>query len=600
MKNLALPLTSVITLLSTALLITDWLRPDVIGLLVMVLLGITGLTTPSETVAGFSSSATITILSISILAEGLTQTGVARSLSQWMKRWGGQQEGRLVLITLLAGAGVSLFMNNVAALGVLMPAVISLARQTRTAPSRLLMPLSFGVIAGGMATLFTTSNIIVSTALHEAGLRPFGVLDFLPIGLPVVLVTAAYMTFVGRRLLPVHYPAHMVQQMRQVRQQLIETYGLGRSLIEFEVDPGSPLADQSLRQARWATRLGLNIVALERNGQMRPISSAGEIIRSGDVVLAFGTADEASCRALGLRLLRGPDLSNYPLDPQLTLAEIVIPPHSQLDGQSLRQVRFRERFNLNVLAIWRRGRPIYRSLGQTTLRVGDGLLVQTTLEHLRLARQNRDLFVLEEDPEAILHPARHRRAVLIGLMVLLAAVSNLLPLAVATLAGALAMILSGCLTMDEAYRSIDWKAIFLIAGFWPLSTAIQNSGLAAGLVTGFLRLSSHLAPTFILAFMLVFTALLTNIMAGQSAAPILLAPIGLSIAKATGLNPYALLMAVALGCSLAFPTPIGHPVNTMIMGAGGYRSRDFIKVGGPLTLILFFVILAGLHLFWHV
>ncbi len=600
MNDAALLLTSAIAFLSVAALIADWLRPDVVGLMVMVLLGITGLTTPSETVAGFSSSATLTILSVSILAEGLTQSGVARSLSRWMKRWAGQQEGRLVLVTLFAGAIASFFMNNVAALGVLMPAVIGLARQTRSAPSRLLMPLSFGVIAGGMATLFTTSNIIVSNTLQEAGLRPFGVLDFLPVGLPVVLVTAAYMYFVGRHLLPVRYPAHMAQQMRQVRHELVETYGLGRSLVECEVEPASPLANQSIRQARWATRLGLNIVALERNGQMRPVVSSQEIIRPGDVVLAFGSAEPEACRSLGLRPLPSPDLSVYPPDPQLTLAEVVVPPHSQLDGRSLREIRFRERFNLNVLAIWRRGQPIYRHLGHATLRAGDGLLVQATLEHLHLAHQSRDLIVLEEDPEAVLHPARYRWAVWIGLIVLLVILANLVPVAMATLAGAAAMVLSGCLTMDEAYRSIDWKAIFLIAGFWPLSTALQSSGLAAELVTGFLHLSSRLSPPLILALLLAMTALFTNLMAGQSAAPILLAPIGLSIARATGLDPRALLMAVALGCSLAFPTPIGHPVNTMVMGSGGYRARDFIRVGGPLTLILFLTILAGLHLFWRI
>ena len=598
--NLALLLTAAITLASSLALIADFLRPDVIALLVMVLLGILGLTTPTETVAGFGSSATITILAISIIAEGLTQSGVTRQVSQWIKRLAGRDESRLLVVTLLAGAFMSFFMNNVAALGVLMPATISLARQTRTAPSRLLMPLSFGVIAGGMTTLFTTSNIIASGTLHEAGFRPFGVLDFLSVGLPVVLVTTLYMVFIGRHLLPVHFPASLARQMQQVRSQLEQMYGIEGTLLDIEVLPHSSFADKSIRDAGWGTRAGLNLVALIHHGQILPAPGPQHIVQVGDVIIGFGKATPDELEKLGLRQLHTPTLPREILDGQTTLSEIVIPPHSSMAGKSLDQIHFRERFHLNVLALWRNGQPIHHNLAQINLQVGDGLLVQTTLEDLRLAREERNMVVLEEDLDAVLRPTKRRLAAFIALSVLLVAVFDLLPISIASLAGAMAMVLTGCLTMDEAYQSIDWKAIFLIAGLWPLSTAIQNSGLAKVVVDEFLRVTSGAGPEIIVGLLLIVTALLTNIMAGQSAAPIILAPIGLSIAKATGLDPRALLMAIALGCSLAFPTPIGHPVNIMVMGSGGYSFRDYVKVGGPLTVILFFVILAGLHFFWHI
>ncbi len=592
--------TAAITFASTVALIADWLRPDIVALVVMALLGITGQTTPSQTFAGFSSSATITILSISIIAEGLTQSGATRSLSQWMKRMAGQDEGRLLVVVLIAGAVMSFFMNNVAALGVLMPATISLARQTKTAPSRLLMPLAFGVIAGGMATLFTTSNIIASTTLHEAGLRAFGALDFLPVGLPVVIVTALYMYFIGRRMLPEHFPAALERQMQQVRNQLVNMYGIDRSQLDFEVLPESPFANKTIREAQWTTHVKLNIAAIERDGQMIPAPDAQQVIYPGDVVLAFGKITDDACKRLGLRLLHSPTIPQRILNDRTTLAEIVIPPHSNFSGKTLGEIHFRERFSLNVLAIWRRGRAIHHNLADFVLRAGDGLLVQTTLKNLRLVRDERNLVVLEEDPDAVLRPGKQRIATWIGILVLIVAIFNFLPISIASVAGAVAMVLTGCLTMDEAYQSIDWKAIFLIAGLWPLSTAIQNSGLAKWIVDEFLSLTHGAGTIIIVGSLLLVTAFLTNIMAGQSAAPIILAPIGLTIASSTGLDPRALLMTIAVGCSLAFLTPIGHPVNIMVMGSGGYNFRDFVKIGGPLTIILFFVILAALHFFWHV
>jgi len=600
MPSVSFLITAFITFASTVTLVADWLRPDVVALLVMALLGITGQTTPSQTFAGFSSSATITILSISVIAEGLTQSGATHSISQLMKRMAGQDEGRLLVVILLAGAVMSFFMNNVAALGVLMPATISLARQTKVAPSRLLMPLSFGVIAGGMATLFTTSNIIASTTLHEAGLRPFGILDFLPVGLPVILVTALYMYFIGRRMLPARYPAALARQMQQVRNQLVDMYGIEKSKIDLEVLPDSPFANTTIRDAQWTKHVKLNIAAIERKGELILSPNSQQVIYPGDVVLAFGKITEDACQRLKLRLLETPTMPQRIINEHMTLAEIVIPPHSNMADKTLDEIHFRERFNLNVLALWRRGRAIHHNLANFPLRVGDGLLVQTTLENLHIVRGEHNLVVLEEDPDAIMRPGKQRIAVLIGVLVLLVAVFDLMPISIASIAGAIAMVLAGCLTMDEAYQSIDWKAIFLIAGLWPLSTAIQNSGLAKWVVTEFLNVTHGAGNIIIVGALLLVTAFLTNIMAGQSAAPIILAPIGMTIAASTGLDPRALLMTIAVGCSLAFPTPIGHPVNIMVMGSGGYTFKDFVKIGGPLTVILFFVMLAALHFFWQV
>jgi len=591
-------ITLIITVSATILLISNWLRADLIALLVLVLLGITGLVAPNEALAGFSGSAVITILAISIIAEGLQQTGITHWLGQQMTRLAGFGETRLLVVLMLSGAILSLFMNNIAAMAILLPATMGLSRQLRIPPSRVLMPLAYGVVAGGMATLFTSSNIITSSALRDAGYAPFGVLDFLPIGLPLIFVTVVYILLIGRRLLPVRNPAGQASDFHRSREELLLTYSMESSLWEFLVPRGSAMAGLSIRQGKWRTQIRLNVLGIAREGIFTAAPSPETIIREGDVILAQGEAPTQALEDYGLRLLDTAPVMAQATNGDAALTELVLPPHSKLIGRTLREAQFREKFNLTVLSMWRAGKPIHMGFANLPLQVGDGLLVQGSASNLRMLFKERDFIILEDDPESILRPQKARLATIIGLVSLFVAIMGWLPIALISIAGAAAMVLAGCLSMDEAYQSIDWRAIFLIAGMWPLSTAIQSSGLNDEIVWGLLNLTNYASPWVLVALMLFVTMLLTNIMAGQAAAPIVLAPIGLSIAKATGTDPRMMLMAIALGCSLAFPTPIGHPVNVIVMGSGGYTFKDFFHVGWMLTLILIPAILLGLHFFW--
>jgi len=590
--------TLVITVLATTLLVSNWLRPDLVALLVLVLLGIGGLVSPTEALAGFSGSAVITILAISIIAEGLQQTGITQRLGQKMRQLAGQGETRLLIVVMLSGAVLSLFMNNIAAMAVLLPATMGLARQVRMPPSRLLMPLAYGVIAGGMATLFTSSNIITSSALRDAGLAPFGVLDFLPIGIPLVLVVVLYTLFIGRHLLPVSDPAGKASDFHRLREELLSTYSMERELFEVSIPPGSAMAGLSIRRGEWRTRIRLNVLGIARNGTFISAPTSETIVREGDVVLVQGEPPEDALIDYGLQVLEDGPVITQATNGDAVLSELVLPPHSKLVGKTLREVHFREKFNLTVLALWRAGEPIHMGFASMPLEVGDGLLVQGLAANLRMLYRERDFIVLEDDPEGILRPQKARLATNIGMITLFVAITGWLPIALVSLAGAVAMILTGCLNMDEAYQSIDWRAIFLIAGMWPLSTAIQSSGLSAHIVSGLEQLANSASPLVLVTLLLLVTMTLTNIMAGQAAAPIVLAPIGLAIAQATNTNPRMMLMAIALGCSLAFPTPIGHPVNVIVMGSGGYTFKDFFRVGWLLTLIMIPAILLGLHFFW--
>jgi di/tricarboxylate transporter len=588
----------VIILIASFLLITEKLRPDLVALAMLAILGLSGLVTPAQTFAGFSGSAVMTILAISIISSGLHATGVTHWLGAWMRHLGGRSEPRLILVTMLASAILSLLMNNIAVAGVLLPAVMTLSRQADHPPSRLMMPLAFGTLLGGMATLLTTSNIIVSGALKDAGFTPFGLLDFLPIGIPVVLVGVLYMLLWGRRLLPNKPSALTDMRLRFGGRSLASLYDLEKNVCYILVLPGSFVAGQTLQEGQWYQRFGLSAIGVLHLGHLTVAPSRDKIIYGGDVVVAQGTPDPEVLNKFGLRLEK-PTLPLKVVDESIILAEVVLAPHTSLVGSTLKDIHFREKFGFNVLAVWREGSSLQEDISDLPLRFGDALLVQGEAARLRYLREGRDFIVLEEDPDPVMNPSRAKAALVITLVTLTVAAFGWLPVAEVAFVGAVLILLFGCLGMEEAYRSIEWKAVFVIAGMWPLSFAIQSSGLAELAVGAIARLFGQVSPLGLAAVLIGFTLLVTQLVGGQVAS-LILSPLALAAAMASGADPRGMGMAVALGCSLAFLTPFGHPVNVMVMGPGGYTMKDFLRVGAPLTLLLIVTILAGLHWFWGV
>jgi di/tricarboxylate transporter len=585
-----------ITLIAAVLLITEKLRPDLVALSMLVVLGLSGLVTPTQTFAGFSGSAVMTILAISIISGGLHATGVTHWMGKWMRQLGGQSEPRLILVIMLASAALSLLMNNIAAAGVLLPAVMTLSRQTDRPPSRLMMPLAFGTLLGGTATLLTTSNIIVSGALKDAGYIPFGLLDFLPIGLPIVIVGLLYMLLWGRRLLPSRPSALDDMRQRFGGRSLASLYNLEKNVCYVLVLPGSFVAGQTLQEGQWYQRFGLSAIGVLHQGHLNVAPSRERIIYGGDVVVAQGSPDPEVLRNFGLRLEK-PTLPLKVVDESVVLAEVVLSPHTSLVGSTLKDIHFREKFSLNVLAVWREGNSLVEGISDLPLRFGDALLVQGEAVRLRYLREGRDFIVLEEDPDPVMNPARAKAALVITLLTLTIAAIGWLPVAQVAFAGAILMLLTGCLGMEDAYQSIEWKAIFVIAGMWPLSYAIQSSGLAEMAIDAIANILGQVSPLGMAGILLGFTLLVTQLVGGQVAS-LILSPLALAAALASGADARGMGMAVALGCSLAFITPFGHPVNVMVMGPGGYSMRDFLRVGAPLTLLVILTILAGLRLFW--
>ncbi len=596
-------LTFAILLGAVALLLSDRLRADVVALLVVLALGVGGVLTPREAFSGFASSAVVTIVAIFVVTEGLRVTGLSERAGELLERVAGTGERRLVIVIMVAGAGLSMVMNNIAAAAILLPAVSGLARRNHISLGQLLMPLAFSTLLGGMATLFTTANIIVSGVLRGQDLAGYGVLDFLPVGIPIIIAGIAYMVLWGRRLLPEPSPLTAAERETAEQQALIDVYRLGERLFRARVPAGSPLVGQSLAQSDLRRTAAVNVVGLDRQDRLTAAPAPGEILIAGDILFLEGKIDEFKERPVAgwLELLPAAEWQNTHLESEsVVIVEVVLAPRSTLLGQTLRAARFRDKYGMNVVGIWRGGRPIRSNLGELPLEFGDALLLQGEHGRIKLLRTEPDLIVLNgRDAERLsaARPAQRRLALLILLGALVLA--GLIPSSVGEimLGAALLMVLVGILTMDQAYGAMEWRSVFLVAGMLPLGLAMTKSGAASLLADKLIAILGPAGPLATLGGLVLLTTLLAQVMNGAAVATVV-APIAIGAAQHTGLDPRALAMGVTLAASLAFLTPLGHPVNVLVMGPGGYQFRDYLRVGLPLTVLLIALILLLLPVFW--
>lgn len=584
-------ITFVVLILAILLFLSDRLRPDLVALLVMLALGLSGVLTSQETFSGFSRSAVITIIAIFVLAEGLRRTGLTDKLGEILIRLGGKREGTLVFTVTLAGAILSLFMNNIAAASVLMPAISGAARKVGVSPSRLLMPLAYGTILGGMATLLTTTNILVSGLLRDRGLAGFGLLDFASVGLPIVIFGTLYMAAIGRHLLPAQ--AHPEPpSVPFADDDLQGVYRLNERLIRGRVFAASPLVGQTVRQSQLREKYKLNLVAIQHGGRMIETISPEMELKAGDILHLVGRLDLIPVPELETEL----ELISETTLPSMGLVEVVLTPRSLLIGKTLRDLHFREKYGMNVLAIWRAGRPYRTGHGEMPLQFGDALLLQGPPGRLRVLQTEPELLVLARRLVSV-----NRRKALLAALVMLITLTTAALSSFATgeimLTGALAMVLIGILDMDQAYRAVEWKSVFLVAGMLPLGTALAKTGAAALLGNTLTSALGQHGNLVLLAGLVGLTILFTQVMNGAAVAAIM-APIGIQVGQMAGADPRTLAMAVALATSVAFITPLGHPVNVLVMGPGGYKFTDYAKVGLLLTLIVFAVIMVFLPIFW--
>ena len=576
---------------------SERIRVDVISMMVLLTLLFTGLLTIEEAFSGFSSPAVITVWAIYIVSAGLMYTGIADFLGRRIMKVSGTEEWRLIMVIMVTVGVMSAFMNNIGATAVLLPAVIAIGREVNIPASKLLIPLAFGSLLGGVTTLIgTPPNLLVSQALGAAGYEPFSLFDYTPMGLIIMTSSIAYMVLIGRHLLP--------DRQSEEDEDLVQEYHLRDYMTEFKVLPDSPLVGLTLVETRLGEEHGLNVVGIVRDERVRVGIMPDEQIKSDDLLLVTGALEKILAPEESLGVAINPDFQLEDTDlksPESTIGEIVVSQKADFIGQTLEEINFRKRFNLTVLAMWHQETAIVDRIGHAPIRLGDTLLVHGRREQLQSLRQVPDFLVLGPVSAAINTESRRTNkapyAIAIFLLMIGLVTTGTVHIAAASVLAAILMVLTGCLNMDEAYRSIEWQSVFLIAGMLPMGIAMANTGTAEYLSDMIIGLVGGYGPQAIMIGLFILTTLITEFMSNAAAA-VLVAPIAISSAVQLGIAPHAFVMGVGIAASNSFLFPIGHQASVLVYGPGNYRFFDYTKVGLPLTLLIWVLLIIFLPIFW--
>lgn len=570
----------VLCILSLAILFfaTGWIRMDLVSILILLSLPLFEIIPVEQAFVAFSNPAVITVAAMFIMSAAIANTGVTAHLGRWLFSFAEKSEAKLVLAIMSLTAVASAFINNIGAAAVLLPMVTGVAKKAEIAASRLLMPLAFGSLIGGVCTLIgTPPNILINELMLEYTGQQFSMFDFTPLGIMVIIISISYMMLFGRHLLPNNPPAS-VQQLNQVKAYV----------SEILLTKNSSFVGKTLQETGLTSDFQLNIRSLLRE-QLKITSPRHSIVlRVGDILFLEGKPEQL----LKLKKIKGIEVvpgANQVNDSQQKekhqVAEVALTPNNELVGKTLREVHFRDTHDLNVLAIWRHGEPVVKRVDHVVLTFGDMLLIEgPESKILHLADKHDFLLLGGIKPEPYL-PAKAPLALLIMLAVILSVTAGLLPIMHAASLGAAAMVLTNCIKLNDAYESINWPVIMLIAGTLPLGTAMEASGASSYLANQMTSLAGPYGPWFTLGVLFLITMLLTCIMSNAATA-VLLAPIAFDLSAHFGVNPQPFFMAVALAASTCFMTPVSHQSNALVIGPGGYVFADYLKVGTPLNILV--------------
>lgn len=572
-----------IVVVALLMFIVEIFPADITAIAIMVALILLKQVTPEQGIAGFSNPATITVMAMFILSSGVARTGALQRASTLLIQWGGKRLPQQIMALGLIAGPMSALVNNTAIVSVFLPIVEDFCQQHRISPSKLLMPLSFATILGGMISVIGTSTSVLASGLSDdLGLGEFSLFQFALLGVITFAVGMAYLALIAPRLLP---------NRQGDDRGLSQRYGMKDYVSELVITPRSSLVGQTLRSSQLQRRFDVDILEIIRNNTHFPQPLADKTLEAGDILLARGGKQDL------LKIREGEGLEILPdvqfgqkswqgdISTEEGIAEALIISNSNLIGSTLKDIRFRQRYNVTVLAI-RRGQELLRDrMGTVPLRFGDLLLVQGPKQSLVGIQTGRNLLLLEQRDIETLRTNKANTALTIGLAVVATAAFTDYPILVSALAGVIAMIVSGCLKPGELYQAVRWDVIFLLACLIPLGTAMDNSGATEWLANQLVTLSGGMSSYWLLTLLYVLTVLLTAVLS-NNASVILLVPVGVQVAQAIDISPLTTIFVITFAASNSFMTPIGYQTNTMVYSAGGYRFIDFLKVGGPLSLIM--------------
>ena len=570
---------------------------DIAALIAMVALPLTGVISVKEALAGFSDPNIVLIAGLFIIGEGLVRTGVAQRLGEGITAAAGGSEARLLALLMVAVAGMGSFMSSTGVVAIFIPIALRVARQMNIAPGRLMMPLSMAALISGMMTLVATApNLVVNAELIRRGYEGFEFFAFTPFGLPLLALAVTYMLYARRHLVgaePAPAPA------RPGIRNWIDEFGLARREARLRVSPASGLAGQRLDSLNLRSSAGINILGIERQGRLGKLlirPQAHTELEVGDILL-IDTIGKAVGPDAGLDAVRAiggledaPQSGTYFLDrsQEIGMAEAMVAPGSCLHGQTPVDAKFRSVHDLSIVAVKRGATILDGPAAAIQLQTGDLLLLAGPWRAIRrLKDERRNLLLLDlPEEENTYTPARskapHAVVILTALIAVLA--SGILPAAQAVLIACLAMGFFGCIDSASGYRSLNWRVLVLIVGMLPFALALERTGGIDMAATGIISLFGEAHPQAVVAALFAVTAVI-GLFISNTATAVLMGPVALSIAETLGLSPYPFAMTVALAASAAFMTPVSSPVNTLVMGPGGYRFSDFVRIGVPFALL---------------
>lgn len=590
-------------------------RSDLVAICSLLALLLTGMLTVPEAFAGFSNQTVIMIAALFIVGEGIFQTGLAQKAGNLLVSWTGKSEWRLMVLMMLLVATLGGFISNTGTVAILMPIVVSLCRQVELHPSKMLMPLAFASSMGGVLTLIgTPPNMLASQSLQEHGYGALSFFSFTPIGILIFVAGAAFMWFYARKRLD--KPVEKSTEMETFQgRALLEQYEVVPFVHAVRVPPNNEAVGKSLKQLQWPSHYGLTVLEIvQKNGEgklrfpprpnkRRFTAKPGYILEENDVLFVYATPESFQhfIEETGMIEIEFDSKeSKYQLDFS-KMAEVIVTPQSSLLSHTLGEIHFRDKYGLTILAVknpYKGSRPPQK--GQR-LSAGDTLLVHGKWRQIDLVSQEKsDFVVLQHDvrPSDIANSWQKWIALTILLLMVVLLLLEPFPAVVSVAMAAVLMILSGCVRQtDQAYRSINWQTVVLIACMLPMATALEKTGGIAFLSSGIVSSLGNFGPYAVLAGIYFVTAVF-GVFISNTATAVLLYPVAILTAQQLGVNPVPMVMAVAYSASMSFATPVSTPPNAMVMAAGNYKFFDYVRIGVPLQLFIAVVVLLLIPLFF--
>ena len=588
--------------------------PDIVALISMLSLYLTGILTPEETLSGFSNPTVIMIAALFIIGEGISQTGWTAMAGKKFVEWAGKSIPKMLAIVTLGGGVLSGFVSNTGTVATLMPLTISSAWSIGTFPSKMLMPVAFGSNTGGLLTLTgTPPNIIASNSLIDAGFEGFSFFEFGLIGVPLLIVAIIYFRFIGYRLLPGNKTNNKPVNIESTLHNWIEAYKVENGYYRLRVRSISPLLNTKIEDWKFEKQYDVSIIKIKRRHPSLlkkvpnciDLPSGDTVFMYHDVITVKGSTEAINKLMITFRLGLLPldpikdELKNNLINQEVGMSEIIVNPNSQMVDRKYNLPEFFKRFNLQLLASRNKNNVLK---DEVTVKAGDSFLIRGTWQHIEDLKKQHDNLVIIGSPEGMaknVEKLSPKSFIALGSLVLMIIfmVFKIVPGSIAALISAGIVLLTGCVPINKAYKGISWTSVIMIAAMIPMGIALQKTGTAQIIASGLVDYLGGKNPVMLLGGIFLLTTTFSQVI-NNSATAVLMAPIALLAASSLNLSPEPFMIVVAISASTAFLTPIGTTTNAMVMTAGAYKFVDYLKVGGPLLIIFLIISLLIVPLIW--